>query len=113
MDQGLWVTTYNKNSYADIAQTISRSLSPDGSNVTVVDVSQTRSVFWPLIRGLAIASPEYREELGRHKPFNYGQSDFKITFAPVRRVSPYWLYDDRKTVSVAVDVCVAFIHQRP
>ncbi|KAJ7442746.1 hypothetical protein B0H11DRAFT_490853 [Mycena galericulata] len=63
-DRGLWITTYNTQSYmAYLAETISRTISPDGSDVTVVDMSQTESVFWPLVRGLMMASPEYRRVL--------------------------------------------------
>ncbi|KAJ6469282.1 kinase-like domain-containing protein [Mycena sanguinolenta] len=93
-DQGVWITTYNMASHTHIAQIISRILSPDGGNVAMVDVSQTRSSFWPLVRGLVSASAEYREELGIHTPraFESTQSDL-VTKVPRRRRSPYDLYD--------------------
>ncbi|KAJ7888235.1 kinase-like domain-containing protein [Mycena leptocephala] len=79
---------------ADLAETISRTISPDGSDVTVVDMSQTESVFWPLVRGLMMASPEYRRELARNTPKPLSSPDcalFTPAFPrnPVRPASYY------------------------
>ncbi|KAK7045072.1 kinase-like domain-containing protein [Favolaschia claudopus] len=45
----------------------SSSLS-DPDSVVKVDLSQTHSIFWPIILGLATASPVYRQEYGINTP---------------------------------------------
>jgi hypothetical protein len=66
----LWITAHHDSTRHGIvhASSISRLFFPDGNsskyNVPMlIDISQTRSVFWPLVRALASASPEYMEQL--------------------------------------------------
>jgi hypothetical protein len=68
----LWVTTHNNDWCIGLSRMVADFLSSnDGDSrpgVTLVDVSQTHAVFWPVIRGLMSACPEYTREIGRNPP---------------------------------------------
>ncbi|KAJ6482742.1 hypothetical protein C8R45DRAFT_1075813, partial [Mycena sanguinolenta] len=115
--RSLWITTRKKEHHAELACTISESLSStDGDSkheTSLVDVSRTGTVFWPLIQALAAASPEYRAEIGRDPPVPF--ADYFRSF-PVRptafgegggwEVSP-WLdgeWDSRKFINQLLGV---------
>ncbi|KAJ7860289.1 hypothetical protein B0H13DRAFT_1901055 [Mycena leptocephala] len=62
--------------------TIPNSLVHDSNHETsLVDVSKTDTVFWPLIYALVAASPEYRTEIGRESPLLFAEY---FRFFPVR-----------------------------
>ncbi|KAF7373686.1 Kinase-like protein [Mycena sanguinolenta] len=81
--KSLWITS--NNNCAELACTVSEFLSFTASDsppgTSLVDVSRTHTVFWPLIRGLVAASPEYRCEIGRHPPVPF--EDYFRSF-PIR-----------------------------
>jgi hypothetical protein len=104
-NKALWITTDNKEQCSAIAQTAFHLLSPSGGDetrigVALVDLSKTRSSFWPLTKGLALASPEYRADLVQYLPavmdfrlkkgralvFGRGQAD----------ISPWLYYKDKE-----------------
>ncbi|KAJ6471774.1 hypothetical protein C8R47DRAFT_1297139 [Mycena vitilis] len=66
----LWVTSDSQEMCHSIAHASYRRLHADirESRVALVDVSQTRSVFWPLVLGLAQVSPEYEKQLRKKPP---------------------------------------------
>jgi hypothetical protein len=65
-NKALWITLEMEAQPNDVVHGVSALLSPgeDGTGMALVDVSGTRSAFWPLVRGLAVVSPLYREYLG-------------------------------------------------
>ncbi|KAJ6482743.1 hypothetical protein C8R45DRAFT_1075814, partial [Mycena sanguinolenta] len=71
----LWVTTYNNNWCVGLSRMMAEFLSSNDSDsrpgVTLVDVSQTHTVFWPVTRGLMSACPEYTREIGGNPPFPF------------------------------------------
>ncbi|KAF7336394.1 Kinase-like protein [Mycena venus] len=70
--KGLWITTTNNERCREIAQMLSNLFSSTDSNcISLVDVSQTCSLFSSLVLGLATASSEYRREIGTHPPFPF------------------------------------------
>ncbi|KAK7045071.1 Serine/threonine-protein kinase STY8 [Favolaschia claudopus] len=66
--RALWITTSTLAAYDSIAREVSAVL-PCGT--AIVDVSQARAVFWPLVQGLICASTSYREELGINPPSQF------------------------------------------
>jgi hypothetical protein len=83
--KSLWITTRKKEHRAELACRVSESLSSTDSDskheTSLVDVSKTDTVFWPLIHALVAASPEYRAEIGREPPVPF--ADYFRSF-PVR-----------------------------
>lgn len=87
----------------EIAQAASYLFSSDGgkANVVLVDVGQTRSTFWPIVRGLASASPEYMKDLAEYPPrilariYNWY---FSIRFSGPPTIST-WYFDNPKASS--------------
>ncbi|KAJ6449558.1 hypothetical protein C8R45DRAFT_144950 [Mycena sanguinolenta] len=71
----LWVTTHNNEWCIGLSRIVTEFLSSNDDDsrpgVTVIDVSQTHTVFWPLIRGLMSASPEYTREIGTNPPYPF------------------------------------------
>ncbi|KAF7361390.1 hypothetical protein MSAN_01171900 [Mycena sanguinolenta] len=69
-DKALWMTMDGNN--GDVASFVQDLLSPPNNNaytgISLVDVSQTRSTLWPLIRGLLSASSQYKEEIAENPP---------------------------------------------
>ncbi|KAF7359797.1 hypothetical protein MVEN_00704900 [Mycena venus] len=68
--KAMWCVMNDGESTTDVAGNLWRLLSDSDlrSGVALVDVSKTRSIFWPFIHGLAIASPLYRREYGLNTP---------------------------------------------
>ncbi|KAJ6453973.1 kinase-like domain-containing protein [Mycena sanguinolenta] len=68
--KAMWCVINDTGRTADIARDVCRLLSESRSEsaVALVDVSRTQSIFWPLISGLATASPSYRQEYARSTP---------------------------------------------
>jgi hypothetical protein len=83
--KSLWITTRKREHHAELACTVYESLSSTESDskheTSLVDVSRTDTVFWPLIRALVAAFPEYRAEIGRDPPVPF--ADYFRSF-PVR-----------------------------
>jgi hypothetical protein len=87
-NKALWITTDSKERSGEIAQGVFDLLSPsssdDDTGLALVDISGTRSAFWPLIRGFAVASPGFRAEFGRYTP---PRLDYYIRGWPTYRIS--------------------------
>jgi hypothetical protein len=66
------------------------------SNVVLVDVSQTRTIFWPLVRSLASASPEYMGQLAQDPPpiLTFQYQYYYLGLFNVPPVSTWSYYDD-------------------
>ncbi|KAJ7816058.1 hypothetical protein B0H14DRAFT_1397553 [Mycena olivaceomarginata] len=66
------------------------------SNVVLVDVSQTRTIFWPLVHGLASASPEYMGQLAQDPPpiLTFQYQYYYLGLFNVPPVSTWSYYDD-------------------
>ncbi|KAJ6531027.1 hypothetical protein B0H19DRAFT_1190057 [Mycena capillaripes] len=101
--KALWITANDNERCAEIADMVPELLSTGSGyavGISIVDVSQTHSVFWPLIRGLATVSTEYRVELGIRPPLPMLSYFEGFPLRPAafkdggkREVSP-WLDDD-------------------
>ncbi|KAJ7788196.1 hypothetical protein B0H14DRAFT_3892573 [Mycena olivaceomarginata] len=84
----LWVTADSANMWDSITGITSDLFSPSAwtgsGGVAVVDLSQAESVHWPLIHRLALASREYRMQLGKDPPKilseTYGAYPFSARF---------------------------------
>ncbi|KAF7328843.1 hypothetical protein MVEN_02513700 [Mycena venus] len=74
-DKALWMTMDDNNE--DVARFVHNLLSPPKNNaytsIGLVDLSQTRSTLWPLIRGLLSVSPQYKEEIGNSPPTPFSE----------------------------------------
>ncbi|KAJ7777779.1 kinase-like domain-containing protein [Mycena olivaceomarginata] len=68
------------------------------SNVVLADVSQTRTIFWPLVRSLASASPEYMGQLAQDPPpiLTFHYQYYYLGLFNVPPVSTWSYYDDSK-----------------
>ncbi|KAF7336393.1 Kinase-like protein [Mycena venus] len=84
--KGLWITTTNNERCREIAQMLFDLFSSTDSNcISLVDVSQTCSLFSSLVLGLATASSEYRREIEIDPPFPF---DEDLKCFPLRGHSP-------------------------
>ncbi|KAJ6459024.1 hypothetical protein C8R45DRAFT_1081570 [Mycena sanguinolenta] len=101
----LWITADSEERRSEIARVASRLFSsdpaadPSKDHVILVDVSQTHSVFWPLVRGMAEASPEYLQDLIEFPPdilsFHFPWYAYRRFVSPPR-VSTWSYYEDTK-----------------
>ncbi|KAJ7608066.1 hypothetical protein DFH06DRAFT_1149244 [Mycena polygramma] len=101
--KALWISTDNKGHHSAIAHAVSRVLISEKSmrsRVAVVDLSQTRSAFWPLTRGFAAALPEYRAALGDNPPSAIRDNSVHVPKFRAGRpdLSPWLYYSDRTDV---------------
>ncbi|KAJ7722656.1 hypothetical protein DFH07DRAFT_897892 [Mycena maculata] len=107
-NKALWITSDNKEQCSEIASTVFNLLSPSGSDnsgigVALVDVGETRSSFWPLVQGFAVASPEYRTCLPDHLPMELVSMKFRMSqvrsliFGPDEHDISPWLYYKKAT----------------
>jgi hypothetical protein len=101
--RALWISAEAVDKSSEIAVEVSRVLAP---NVSVVDVSEARSIFWPLVYGLARASSYYREEVYLHPPVQFS-GVFSIlafygpTFSSYERFRAPWPNDEDATVRIS------------
>ncbi|KAJ7323599.1 hypothetical protein DFH08DRAFT_348440 [Mycena albidolilacea] len=108
--KALWVTAENDGRRHEIAQASYRQFCLHGGfNTALVDVSQTRSIFWPLALALAKASPGYMEQLEEHPPWilRFTQRWYfsgGLVRWPNLKLSPWAEYDDLKDISVKIFV---------
>ncbi|KAJ7070451.1 hypothetical protein B0H15DRAFT_895297 [Mycena belliarum] len=105
--KALWISSDQKERHKTIALAVSRLLTSSTdkntrTSVAVVDVAQTRSVFWPLTRGLAAALPEYRAALGDDPPSVIRDNSVHVPrlHAGKPDLSP-WLYYDSNSGIIA------------
>ncbi|KAF8147957.1 hypothetical protein K438DRAFT_457414 [Mycena galopus ATCC 62051] len=56
-----------------VTESLSYTDSDSNHEPSLVDVSKTDTVFWPLICALVAASPEYRAEIGREPPVPFAE----------------------------------------
>jgi hypothetical protein len=82
--RALWITTSSTERARLITHALpSLIVSPsgeDGTRIALVDLSEIRSAFWTLARGLAIACPRYRAELGNTP------SPWDVHFAGIEKI---------------------------
>ncbi|KAF8209727.1 hypothetical protein K438DRAFT_1959962 [Mycena galopus ATCC 62051] len=91
-DTPLWITVDTVESCTTVVREVSRVVCSSGIGIPVnVDVKNTHSVFWPLIRALAISLPAYREQLamGSVDPFHNHSYCYPVPHAPSSPRSPY------------------------
>ncbi|KAJ7759705.1 hypothetical protein B0H14DRAFT_2634360 [Mycena olivaceomarginata] len=67
---------------------------PAHGGVAIVDLSQAESVHWPLIHGLALASREYRTQLGKDPPKILSETYGAYPFSP-----SYHYNNDKKVIT--------------
>ncbi|KAJ7036313.1 hypothetical protein C8F04DRAFT_483921 [Mycena alexandri] len=106
--KALWVTADSANMWDSIAGVTSDLFSPSvltgSSGVAIVDLSQAESVHWPLIHGLALASREYRIQLGNDPPEILSETYATYPFSRAFDTTTWYLppsyhYDDDKVKS--------------
>jgi hypothetical protein len=71
--KALWITADSRDTRNGVAREAiqlfsSADFGNGPSNVALIDVSDTHSVFWPFIYGFATTSAEYRKEIGLDPP---------------------------------------------
>ncbi|KAF7365848.1 Kinase-like protein [Mycena venus] len=106
-NKALWITLDIEDQSDDVVQDVSALLSPgeDGTGMAHVDVSETHSAFWPLVRGLAVVSSLYREYLGEQNHTGLesqlrGLEKLRSVACWGRRqnASPWAYYEDRSDI---------------
>ncbi|KAF7365851.1 Kinase-likeprotein [Mycena venus] len=106
-NKALWITLDIEDRSDDVVQDVSALLSPgeDGTGMAHVDVSETHSAFWPLVRGLAVVSSLYREYLGEQNHTGLesqlrGLEKLRSVACWGRRqnASPWAYYEDRSDI---------------
>ncbi|KAJ6469281.1 hypothetical protein C8R45DRAFT_1016544 [Mycena sanguinolenta] len=88
----LWITADTGNRCSAIVREVSRIVCSSESGICVdVDISSTHSVFWPLVRALAVALPAYREVLAMDPagPFKEHFHCYPVSHSPSSPISPY------------------------
>lgn len=92
--KALWCVVNDTESTTDMAVDACRLLSESRieSDVALVDVSRTRSIFWPLIRGLATASSSYRQEYALNTPMAL-EDEYRFPYySPPKTMRPWNLF---------------------
>jgi hypothetical protein len=106
----LWITADAGDRCSAIAEAVSSIISSSETGLALdVDVGATHSVFWPIVRALAIALPTYRDAIGAYDnlyddspaPFSEHLYCFPVPHSPSRPISPYYL-DEDESLSVLV-----------
>ncbi|KAF7360946.1 hypothetical protein MSAN_01124700 [Mycena sanguinolenta] len=94
--KALWCVVNDTENTADIARDVSRLLSESrtGSGVALVDVSRTRSIFWPVIHGLVTASPAYRQEYALSTPMALEHEYHFPYYLPPKNIRPWDIFLD-------------------
>ncbi|KAF7355813.1 Serine/threonine-protein kinase STY8 [Mycena venus] len=91
-DTPLWTTVDTVERCTTVMHEVSRVVCSSGIAIPVnVDVKNTHSVFWPLVRALAISLPAYREQLAMDSidPFYNHFYCYPVPHAPSSPTSPY------------------------
>ncbi|KAK7032775.1 Serine/threonine-protein kinase STY8 [Favolaschia claudopus] len=97
----LWMTTVSSDARHDIVRKAMRifsstELSDKPYNVFSIDLTDSKSVYWPIIHGFASASAEYRKEIGQDPPPIVARnfSGFYFNIPRAKESTKTWSYYD-------------------